>query len=73
MSIEECEREYDIISEKVFGKKGFFINDENKAFLSGSYIYEGKPLEDATRDLVQRKLGDPNASLFESDDPACKV
>ncbi|KAF5368755.1 hypothetical protein D9757_010417 [Collybiopsis confluens] len=73
MSIEECETEYDIISEKVFGKKGLIINDEDKAFLTGSSLYEAKYLEDEFKRLVQRKLGDADAPLFESDDPGCKV
>uniref|UniRef100_A0A0W0FFI5 PNPLA domain-containing protein n=1 Tax=Moniliophthora roreri TaxID=221103 RepID=A0A0W0FFI5_MONRR len=72
MSIDECEQAYDEISKKVFGKKGVLINTEERAFVAGSYIYEAKPLEDAVRDLVRKKLGDAEANLLEND-PPCKV
>ncbi|KIK65149.1 hypothetical protein GYMLUDRAFT_258629 [Collybiopsis luxurians FD-317 M1] len=73
MSIEECERAYDTISQEIFGKKRFPIDPQDAAFLFGSYMYDAKPLEDATQKLVQQQLGDPNAPLFESDNPTCKV
>ena len=73
MTIDECEDAYDHISKRVFGKKsGLIIRDEQSAFVTGSYIYEAGPLEDAIKEVVSARLGDPNAPMKESE-PACKV
>jgi hypothetical protein len=73
MSIDECEAAYDTISKRVFGTKaGWVIRDEKSAFIAGSYMYEAGPLEEAIKEVVKARLGDPNAPMKETD-PACKV
>ncbi|KAG7094147.1 hypothetical protein E1B28_007759 [Marasmius oreades] len=75
MTVEECEAAYNEITKRVFEhKSGYIIRHEGTAFISGSYLYEAKPLEDAIREYVAKKLGDPEAQLTEtSGDPECKV
>ncbi|KAJ3537702.1 hypothetical protein NMY22_g5481 [Coprinellus aureogranulatus] len=73
MTIDECEKKYDEISQKVFGSKaGWVIRDESTAFATGSYLYDPKNLEDAIKKVVGDKLGDPLAPMLE-ENPKCKV
>ncbi|PPQ82479.1 hypothetical protein CVT24_002371 [Panaeolus cyanescens] len=73
MTIEECEKAYDDISQKVFGKtRKLNMMNETLAYLGTTYMYEEKPLEDAVKTMVNKVLGDPEAQLMERDNP-CHV
>ncbi|PPQ65918.1 hypothetical protein CVT24_011251 [Panaeolus cyanescens] len=70
MTIEECEKAYDDISQQVFGKTRIFgLMNATRAYLGTTYMYEEKPLEDAVKTMVNKVLGDPEAQLLERDNP----
>ena len=66
MSLDDCEKEYDGISQRVFGKKNPIFSDQASAFVTNQHLYEAKPLEDAIKDVVGRVLKDPEATLFDA-------
>ena len=66
MSLDDCEKEYDGISQRVFGKKNPIFSDQTSAFVTNQHLYEAKPLEDAIKDVVGRVLKDSEATLFDA-------
>ncbi|KAK6495233.1 hypothetical protein TWF481_003259 [Arthrobotrys musiformis] len=71
MSLEECIQAYQVVMKKVF-PEGFFKMFSSA--LSSGTRYSAKPLEDAIKDFVRQKLGDPDAKLLDPNPKnKCKI
>jgi len=71
MSLDECIKDYETVMKEVF-PAGYFKKGAH--FITTGEIYDEKPLENAIREIVKRKLKDPNAILLEKDESnPCKM
>jgi hypothetical protein len=70
MSIDECIKDYEVVMKKVFPAGTW----KKWNFITGGEFYDEKPLENAIREIVNRKLKDPDAVLLEKDESnPCKM
>ena len=74
MSIDDSSKEFQHISETVFipQRTNLTIFKPFKAMV-GTPWFDGEILENAVKDLLDRRKLDKDESLEESGDPACKV
>ncbi|KAK6524472.1 hypothetical protein TWF281_011380 [Arthrobotrys megalospora] len=72
MTLEECIAAYLSVMGKVFPKGAWYSKTVNLAW-SGNY-YDEKPLENAIKEIVGQKLGDPEAQLLDTNpESTCKI
>ena len=72
MTIDECIQQYTSVMGKVFPEGTW----KKTRFVTKGEFYDEKPLEDAIKEIVQRKLGNSEAKLIDPDtvnENTCKM
>ncbi|KAE8442348.1 hypothetical protein EG329_003419, partial [Mollisiaceae sp. DMI_Dod_QoI] len=75
MSLDECERAYLELSERIFTPKRSFSNYllRSKDFLRADGKFDHKVLEGAVKSIIARNPGLDESTLLKDSDPQCKV
>jgi len=74
MTLDECEKAYLNLSERIFIPKRSTLNPlRSKDFLLADGKFDYKVLEKAIKDIIVRDRGLEESTLFQDSDPQCKV
>ena len=70
MSVKECIAEYEVVMKEVFPAGAW----KTVRFARGKAFYDEKPLENAIKRIVAKKLNDSDAKLLDEDESnPCKM